>query len=298
MKATKTCVAAQRFQYDYLNDDITDDGRIDYSLSNKVPQGLRAAIGAGKKILVLINPPYGEAANSLGNEGKTDIARTNIGTIMNNADYGYAARELFVQFLVRIAKEIPTSTVAIFSTLKYVNAPNFEKFRENWNAKYLGGFVVHSKAFDGLTGNFPIGLLVWKTDQNSKKIPITVVSTEVLDKKANAIGEKSFFNLPKSIFLSGWMARLKTDTTAIPLKNAITPQTGHAKVTSWREDAIGYMLSNSNDLQHSGTLTALFSSVCSQGNGYHVTAENLWQVAVVFAVRLLVKHMVLASSIV
>ena len=28
MKATKTCVAAQRFQYDYLNDDITDEGML------------------------------------------------------------------------------------------------------------------------------------------------------------------------------------------------------------------------------------------------------------------------------
>ena len=38
MKATKTCVAATRFQYDYLNDDITDDGKIDYSLTNKIPR--------------------------------------------------------------------------------------------------------------------------------------------------------------------------------------------------------------------------------------------------------------------
>jgi len=30
MKASKTCVAANRFQYDYLNDDISDDGKIDY----------------------------------------------------------------------------------------------------------------------------------------------------------------------------------------------------------------------------------------------------------------------------
>jgi hypothetical protein len=63
MKATKTCVAATRFQYDYLNDDITDDGKIDYSLSNKIPQALRNAISEGKKILVLINPPYAEAMN-------------------------------------------------------------------------------------------------------------------------------------------------------------------------------------------------------------------------------------------
>jgi hypothetical protein len=61
MQATRTCVAATRFQYDYLNDDITDDGKIDYTLTNKVPQALRDAISSGKKILVLINPPYAEA---------------------------------------------------------------------------------------------------------------------------------------------------------------------------------------------------------------------------------------------
>lgn len=171
MRATKTCVAAQRFQYDYLNDDITSDGRIDYSLTNKVPAGLRAAIAAGKKILVLINPPYAEAANrgntevKLGTENKTGVATTRVGDGMT--DYGYASRELFAQFLVRIGLEIPTATVAVFSTLKYVNAPNFEKFRNRWRATYLGGFVVHSKAFDGLTGNFPIGFLVWKTHQNT-----------------------------------------------------------------------------------------------------------------------------------
>ena len=38
MKATKTCVGAERFQYDYLNDDITDSGQIDYDLTAKVPQ--------------------------------------------------------------------------------------------------------------------------------------------------------------------------------------------------------------------------------------------------------------------
>lgn len=41
MRASKTCVAATRFQYGYLNDDIGDDGKIDYSLTNKVPQALQ-----------------------------------------------------------------------------------------------------------------------------------------------------------------------------------------------------------------------------------------------------------------
>ncbi|TQV61726.1 MAG: hypothetical protein FNT29_10810 [Halothiobacillaceae bacterium] len=290
MKATKTCVAAQRFQYDYLNDDITDDGNIDYSLTKKIPQGLRDAIAQGRKILVLINPPYAEAANSQGNAGKTDVATTRMGALMNKADYGYAARELFVQFVARIAKEMPTATLAMFSKLKYVNAPNFEKFREHWHANYLGGFVVHSKAFDGLKGDFPIGFLIWQSEQNAqKRTPITEIAVEVLDRKGLPMGEKRFYNVPKSIYLNVWMPRLKTDGNAIPLKNAVTPQTGHAKVTSWRTDAIGYMLSNSNDLQNAGNLTALFSSTYSAGNGFHIIPDNLGQAAVVFAVRRIIK---------
>ncbi|MHB0993081.1 MAG: hypothetical protein ACYC04_01840 [Sulfurovum sp.] len=285
MKATKTCVAATRFQYDYLNDDITDEGKIDYSLTNKIPESLRKAIAEGKKILVLINPPYAEAANSQGNEGKTDVATTKIASKME--EFGFAKRELFAQFLVRIYREIPTATIAIFSTLKYVNAPNFEKFRQVWNAKYLGGFVVHSKSFDGLKGDFPIGFLIWNT---AKKIAITEISTEVLNKNAQAIGEKIFYNLPNSSFLNTWLSRLKTDSLNIPLKNAVTPQTNHAKVTSWCKNAIAYMYCNSNDMQNASTQTALTSSVFSTGNGFYITIENIWQAAIVFSVRLLIPH--------
>lgn len=295
MRATKTCVAAERFQYDYLNDDITDDGKIDYSLTNKLPQGLRKAIeeskGGGKKILVLINPPYAEAANSQGNAGKSDVATTKIGALMNNTDYGYAARELFVQFVARIAKEIPTAVLAMFSTLKYVNASNFAGFRHNWNAKYLDGFIVHSKAFDGLKGNFPIGFLIWQTNQ-SKKVSITEIVVGTLDKNANAIGDKRFYNLPSTLFLSEWINRVRSNNEdALPLKNSISPATSSKDVRGkkWADGAIGSLMCKGNDLQNSSTSTALFSSgYCSAGACF-VTPENLWQAAIVFAVRRLIK---------
>lgn len=295
MKATKTCVSATLFQYDYLNDDITEDGKIDYSLTNKLPQKLRDAIAAGKKILVLMNPPYAEAANSQGNEGKTDVAKTNIGSLMNNAHYGYAARELFMQFIARIAIEIPTATIATFGTLKYVNAPNFEEFRAQWNAKYLDGFVVHSKAFDGLNGNFPIGFLIWKTNQKGKTSPIERITTTILNRQADPIGEKSFYHLPNNTFLSEWIKRLKkNDQDAIPLINAITPttKTNHVRNTKWADNAIAHFFCNGNDLQNSGTMTAVFSSVHSIGHagGYFVTEGNLWQIAIVYSVRQLISH--------
>jgi hypothetical protein len=297
MKATKTCVAATRFQYDYLNDDITDDGRIDYSLSNKVPQALRDAIAAGKKILVLINPPYAEAANtsnvSNGKDTttKAGVSKTKVANSMM-ADYGWASRELFVQFVARIGKEIPTARLAMFSTLKYVNAPNFEQFRLQWSAKYLGGFVVHSKAFDGLNGNFPIGFLIWETNMLvARKVPITEVVTQVLDKNAEPIGEKLFVNAPNAQLLGGWITRPKANKEAvIPLKNAITSATTTKDLrgTKWSDGAIACMFCQGSDMQHVNQ-TALLSSGFSSAGSFFVVPQNLWQAAIVFSVRRLIK---------
>ena len=296
MKATKTCVAATRFQYDYLNDDITDAGTIDYSLTNKIPQSLRDAIAKGKKILVLMNPPYAEAtnadntSNSDNSDRKTGVAKTKVAaTAMDN--YGKASKELFTQFVARIALEIPTATLAMFSKLKYVNAPNFEKFREAWNAEYLDGFVVHSKAFDGLKGNFPIGFLIWKTNQNaSVKTPISEITAEVLDKNAQPIGEKAFYNLPNKSFLNVWIKRPKANKIeVIPLSNAITIRKTDPRVSTWAEDAKAYMCCAGNDIYNAPDLTFICSSAVGRGDGFYVTPDNLWQAATVFTVRRVVK---------
>jgi hypothetical protein len=295
MKASHTCVAATKFQYDYLNDDVNEFGQIDYGLTNKVPKELQQAIAdakakkkGAKKILVLMNPPYGEAANTQGKAGKTDIANT--GVALGMGKLGYAARELFVQFLVRVEKELQGATIAMISKLKYINAPNFERFREYWQPHYLGGFVVHSKSFDGLKGNFPIGLLIWDT---AKKSRWTTITTRVLDKDITEIGNKTFYKLPNDSFLSEWIPRSKKNsTTVVPLINAITPieKTEHIRNSTWSNDAVGHFFCNGNDFQNAGTMTAIFSSVASIGHagGYYISPANLWQVAVVFAVRRLI----------
>lgn len=292
MKATKTCVAAQRFQYDYLNDDITDDGKIDYGLSNKVPAGLRQAIADGKKIVVFINPPYAEAGTGIDSGNKEGVATTKMAACM--PDYGYATRELFTQFVARISIEIPSATLAMFSKLKYVNSPNFERFRDMWNAQYLGGFVVHSKAFDGLKGDFPIGFFVWKTDQNAvNKTPITEISADVLNKHAQEVGEKTFYNVPATSFLSAWFKRPRSNKVdAIPLKNAISPTTSTKDVRGdkWADGAIAGMICGKNDMQHASQQTALLSSGYCSAGGYFVTSENLWMSAVLFTVRRIVKQ--------
>ena len=298
MKATKTCVGAVKFQYDFLNDDINDFGQIDYNLTNKIPQGLRDAIANNKKILVLINPPYAEATSGdtfAGGENKAGVSKTKVATVAMS-DYGKASNELYTQFVARVALEIPNATLAMFSTLKYVNAPTLEDFRMIWNAKYQGGFVVDSKSFDGLKGSFPIGFLVWKTNKTSlrgtKQSQISTITTDVLDKKANPIGEKTFYNLPNHELLTNWIQRPKTNKQDIvPLKNAITPATATKDLrgTKWSDGAIGYMLSGGNDLQHASIQTVMFSSGYGSARGYFINPENLWQAAIVYTIRRIIK---------
>lgn len=298
MRATKTCVAAQRFQYDYLNDDITDDGKIDYSLTNKVPQGLRDAIASGKKILVLINPPYAEATNA-GNKGtdpnsgnKTGVAKTKFAAFGMN-EYGKASNELYTQFVARIAKEIPNATLAMFSTLKYVIAPTLDTFRNVWRAKYLNGFVVHSKSFDGIKGNFPIGFLIWKMDMKSKqKFSLSEITTEVVDKNVQPIGEKTFCSFPNDKLLTNWIDRPKPNKElSLPLKNAVTPATSTKDLRgiNWADNCIAYMYCGVNDPQHAATQTVIFSSTYGSGHGFFVNGKNLLQSAIVFSVRRLIK---------
>jgi hypothetical protein len=257
MRATKTCVAAERFQYDYLNDDITDDGQIDYTLTNKVPQGLRDAIASGdKKILVLINPPYAEATNfrniadGLDAKNKSGVSKNNVAQKLMG-DFGKASNELFVQFVARIQKEIPNATIAMFSTLKYVNAPNFEKFRDKWSAQYKGGFIVPSKTFEGLTGKFPIGFLVWQTNHDGKHKKISEITVSVLDDDVRDIGEKKFYNVRSSLYLNKWLDRPKKNShEVIALKNGLSPYIASPRVTTWSDNAIAYMYCGVNDLQH------------------------------------------------
>lgn len=299
MLATKTAVRAERFQYDYLNDDIADDGSIDYNITNKLPQSLRKAIQdaregkpGAKKILVLINPPYGEATNA-SNTGKGKKAQNKEGikwtkmAEVGMPEYGKSSNELFIQFLARIAKEIPTATIAVFSKLKYINAQASEDFRHNWNARYLNGFVIHNKAFDGLKGNFPIGFLIWKTDNRpgTKRTPITEVSCEAFNKNVEPIGQKNFYNLPEYTYLSRWIQRPESNSEkCVPLTNALTPPQSERRDqrgTKWSDNAIGYMCSGGNDFQNTKYINIL-SSGFSRGHGIYVNERNLRQCAIYF----------------
>ena len=294
MRGNQVCGRATIFQYDYLNDDVSDFSEIDYTLSNKMPKELRVILENSKKIkgrskpkvLILINPPYAEATN-FGVTSKKKVASNRFESIMMDG-MGKSKNELATQFLARIQREIPNAVVAVFSKLKYINAENYEDFRKLWGGEFLGGFVAPSKAFDGLKGDFPIGFAMWKLRGGS--MTQSEFDFSVLDRDGTYIGQKKFFRHDKGDLLSKWIERPRAnDQVALPLSNSVTPAT-NAYLSSWSDEAIGYLSCAGNDFQQASRLTALYSSVFGNGHGLYVTQNNLLQVAAVFAARRCFPH--------
>ncbi|MCQ2943936.1 hypothetical protein JT145_07470 [Helicobacter pylori] len=151
----------QVFQFDFLNDDF---------FSDKMPKSLQEILKdeeKRKKLIIYINPPYAEAGNKAKMSGtgehKAKVARNNKTYETYKDLLGSGANELFAQFFMRIYKELDGCIMASFSTLKYLNSSHFKKFREIFKAKFLEGFMVPADSFDNVTGQFPIGFLVWDT---------------------------------------------------------------------------------------------------------------------------------------
>jgi len=175
LKSNNMFPNATIFQYNYLNDDVdlvmSGADLLDDKLGWKLPRKLREALAdKSNKWVVLMNPPYAEVGSGVATgTDKNEVSLTKIQTHMHEADVGKASRELFVQFLFRIAKELPTSTMGMYATLKYVNAQAFEPFRNKiFKPEYKDGFIFPASSFQGTEGQWPVSFLIW--DWSAKKI--------------------------------------------------------------------------------------------------------------------------------
>jgi hypothetical protein len=129
---------ATKFQYDFLNDDYA-----------QLPEGLKTAIEEGRKIIVLMNPPYGRASNGRIADGssRTGIAMTSLRDEMLNEDYGKSVQQLYTQFMYKCSKF--GLDICMLSKPNFLTAPSFEKFRKNFMGSYefKGGFVMDASEF-------------------------------------------------------------------------------------------------------------------------------------------------------
>jgi len=249
------------FQFDFLNDDF-----------DKLPKSLLAIIKnkeKRKKLIIYINPPYAEATSSktitsTDSKHKKDVALSKVKEKYESILY-QASKELFVQFLFRIYKELKGCYIGNFSKVKILQGNHYKEFREHFIAKLEKMFIVPSDTFDNVKGKFPIGFFIWNTQIES---PFQKIKAEIYDQDSIHIGKKSMF-APPNKNIKDWLRQYN-------IKN----------------NPIGFLVRGSADVQNNNVVFITLQpseSVLKASNASKISVDNLIENAIFLSVRKVVK---------
>jgi len=247
------------FQFDFLNDPI--DGE-------KIPEDLRDVLSdpeKRKRLVIYINPPYAEAGSTFAKESKVGVS--NKSRVHKNyaEECGkFAKRELFVQFLMRIYKEIPGCTIGQFSKLKHLQGPYFKDFRNSFLARLERNFVVPANTFDNVKGQFPIGFFIWTL---SLPEHFTETQSDVYVPQKSGyqfVGKKCISSYEGTLPLNDWLRASWNNATGI----------------------IGFLACNGNDFQHQNEI-AILSAKNNETSTFFkpITKANVLKSCIYLAVR-------------
>ena len=187
------------FQFDFLNDSF-----------EKLPKDLRKIIfdpEKQKKLIIYINPPYAEGDNREG-EGRSGVAKSAIQSKYGD-EMGYAKREIYIQFFIRIIKEIPNAVLASFSKLKHLQAPKIAKEVQRFFQPRIGrSFIVPADTFDNVSGDFPIGFFIYHLSER-KQFLQTV--TDIYSSNGDFIRKKELVSFNGAKLINDWANDFKDE---------------------------------------------------------------------------------------
>ena len=250
------------FQFDFLNDEFT-----------KLPQPLQDIINdqeKRKKLVIYINPPYIEATNARTptgrGENRSDIAREKRMYQAYVREMGKAVREIFVLFMARVYYEIPSSVLAIFSTLKILQGQNFIKFRYIFQAKLERLFLVPSNTFDNVKGKFPIGFYIWNCAETET---FSSISADVYNAKEELIIQKRICVIEAGKVLLNWLQPFYNQSIA-PIQR------------------LAYMVHGPSDFQHSNDVYCTLrpsQGVIDKARTHYISLGNLLPFCMFLTIR-------------
>ena len=256
-----------------------------------MPDNLKADLAnPDLKWIIFINPPFATSQKAgYSGKSKEGVSTTKIRPLMHEAGLGEVSRELFAQFLFRIRQEFDgkQAQLGLFSTLKYVNANNDQKFRDKvFQFSFKDGFVFSSATFSGTrqANPFPVGFFVWDLSTR-KKLESQKIDVAVLDDDTSKIGRKVIVAEHRSRFLSKWIDRVPATEIFPPLGSAISVKADNTDVRD--RIARGFLASlmcNGNDVQHHNNVALLSGPYVSAG-ALSIVPENFDKAMIVHAVR-------------
>ena len=278
---------ATSFQFDFLNDSL-----------DKLPKGLLEAFEQNKPIIFFMNPPYG-SANNMGTSGtsKSGIAKTFVNQQMLNDKIGASAQNLYAQFIYRIMMikreyNLTNCHIAMFTPTLYLSGGSWKGFRKEFfkDFAYTDGCTVKASHFADVADNWGIAFSVWL---NGKTFVTDYFKHELIDTNGEGvvrIGEKIVYNTDNTISVNDWakesVKKLKTFDAPQISSGVIIKQNGRGRIS---KDALGYIASNSNNVDMNAMFVAMFSGAHSRANGYVVNKDNFTRCTSLFAARKLVE---------
>lgn len=250
------------FQFDFLNDDFT-----------KLPQSLQDIINdkeKRKKLVIYINPPYAEATSTKTISNSNSLHKESVGKSKTKDNYekllNQASKELYVQFLFRIYKEIPGSFIANFSKIKTLQGNHYKEFRNLFLAKLEKLFIVPANTFDNVKGRFPIGFFIWNT---KIKTLFEYVYADVYNADGMYFQTKYLF-VPENKNIKDWLRQYN-------IKN----------------NSIGWLVRGSADVQNNNVVFITLKpseSVIKASNANKISNQNLIVNCVFFSVRKVIEQ--------
>ncbi len=281
------------FQYDYLNDDVEAVFGQEslFPKGGKMPENLvRDLANPDIKWLIFINPPFATSQKAgYSGESKKSVSDTKVRPLMHEWGLGEVSRELFAQFLFRIRQEFAgkQAHLGLFSTLKYVNSNNDQKFRDQvFQFTFRDGFVFSSANFSGpnQANAFPIGFLVWDLAK-PRKLETQRLEVNVLDDDTSKIARKLVVAEHRSRFLSKWIERPPATEIFPPLGGAISVKRGNQDVRDRVADGfLASLMCKGNDVQNYNNVALLSGPYVSAG-ALSIVPGNFGRAMIVHAVR-------------
>lgn len=270
------------FQYDFLNDDL-----------EKLPKGLLEAFEQNKKIVFLLNPPYGAPGcnddNGKGVGGvSAGIANTKISSEMKNNKIGRCSSNLYTQFLYRIynIKKLYNLTncyICIFSPKSFLTSSSYKVFRNIFlnNFSFIDGCQFQASHFANVSSAWAISFSIWKDGNCNNKTEFIYKTIDIINGKINVLNQNAIvYNIDGKKPLNDYIKDNKNKNTIEFLQcGALMKIVGICKMPN---DSLAGYYSHGNDFMHNTSFVNIMPT------GKSINNENFDQVCTVIGTRKLI----------
>lgn len=286
---------ANKFQFDFLNDEY-----------NFLPKGLREAIESGRKIIVLVNPPYATSNNldnkQKSNSNKEGISFTNVGKKMMEDGFDKSCRQLYAQFMYRIDTLNDNNNIIIaqFTQPTYKTGESYVSFRDKLLNKYecRKSFLFNGNHFADTKGVWSIDFSIF--EKKSNDCDNISYSSDILEYNAldgfSILGKKIINSVSDKNKLSKWVREEiklvdKKDKVCLPHLSSALKVSDRDNQKEVINGYVGSFVGLSNNISNNSTGVGLFSSTPTQGNSnisISIINSNFLKIITSFSARKLI----------